>query len=84
MNNLSAHFSRSSLVLALASLLPLLSGCSALRSDYQTPNVTLPAVWQQAATSQVVAPQLATLWWQAFNDPQLDALIEEFNAEAAR
>lgn len=75
MNNLSAHFSRSSLVLALAGLLPLLSGCSALRSDYQTPNVTLPAAWQQAATSQVVAPQLAPLWWQAFNDPQLDALI---------
>ena len=75
MNNLPTHFSRCSLVLALAGLLPLLSGCSALRSDYQTPDVTMPAVWQQAATEQVTPPQLATLWWQAFNDPQLDALI---------
>ena len=75
MNNLSTHFSRCSLVLALAGVLPLLSGCSALRSDYQTPNVAIPAVWQQAATEQVTPSQLATLWWQAFNDPQLDALI---------
>ena len=75
MNNLPTHFSRCSLVLALAGLLPLLSGCSALRSDYQTPDVAMPAVWQQAATEQVTPSQLATLWWQAFNDPQLDALI---------
>ena len=79
MNKISVppHSSRCALMLALAGLLPLLSGCSALRSDYQTPEVTMPALWQQASSSQEASAQLTSLWWQAFNDPQLNALIGE-------
>lgn len=79
MNKISVppHSSRCALMLALAGLLPLLSGCSALRSDYQTPEVTMPALWQQASSNQVASAQLTSLWWQAFNDPQLNALIGE-------
>ena len=78
MNNRLAHlrFARAPLALCLAALLPLFTGCSALRSDYQTPEVAMPAAWQQDV-SKATASQAAGLWWQAFDDPRLNALITE-------
>lgn len=56
-------------------LLALLAGCAATRSDYQAPAVILPAAWQQASTAAAAA-QLPERWWRQFNDPALDRLIE--------
>lgn len=66
---------RAPLALCLAALLPLLAGCSALRSDYHRPEAALPTAWQQAVSAPT--PQSTELWWQAFDDPRLNALIDE-------
>ena len=50
------------------------SGCS-LAPDYQRPQLDLPETWTQAGAGQTEA--LAVQWWKRFNDPVLDALIEE-------
>ncbi len=52
----------------------LVSGCS-LAPDYQRPQMDLPEVWTQAGAGRAEA--LAVQWWKRFNDPVLDALIEE-------
>lgn len=62
------------LVLALA-----LAGCSSLRTPYKAPAMAVPAQWQGAAASAPPArdAQATTgAWWKAFNDPQLDQLVE--------
>jgi len=59
----------------------VLAGCS-LAPDYQRPAIAAPASykeigpWQPAGTA--VLP--AGTWWQAFNDPALDALEEKIEA----
>ena len=60
----------------LTSLALLLGGCAA-GPDYQRPEVPLPARFAaQPASAVAAAPavELAT-WWQALNDPELDALV---------
>jgi NodT family efflux transporter outer membrane factor (OMF) lipoprotein len=54
----------------------LTGGCSLLpRSDYTPPQVTLPQQWQgRTTTGTVVAGR--EKWWEGFNDPLLDQLIE--------
>ena len=54
----------------------ILSGCAGLiNKEYEQPEVTLPEAWQtQPATGEEV---LATQkWWQVFEDPRLNHLIE--------
>ncbi|GAB7126671.1 efflux transporter outer membrane subunit [Silvimonas sp. JCM 19000] len=52
----------------------VLSGCgSALQTQYHTPAASMPAQWSGAVDA--VSPNRSA-WWHAFNDPQLDALIE--------
>lgn len=55
----------------------LLSGCTALHSDYQRPVVSLPEHWQQQATADGDSARQNALWWQAFADPTLDQLITQ-------
>ncbi len=54
-----------------------LAGCgTALRSDYTTPQTTVPAQWVgPVTTGSSVAAQ--DPWWHSFNDPQLNALIDK-------
>jgi NodT family efflux transporter outer membrane factor (OMF) lipoprotein len=60
----------------LSLCLLLLAGCTApLRSTYQTPAVTLPGNWHHG--SAAIDRQLLDHWWQRFDDPTLDRLIEE-------
>ncbi len=55
----------------------LLSGC-AVGPDYRDPEVVLPEAWPQGiALSSVDLQRDWTSWWQQFNDPVLDALVEE-------
>ena len=55
----------------------LLSGCTALHSDYQRPVVSLPEHWQQQTTADGDSARQNALWWQAFADPTLDQLITQ-------
>jgi outer membrane protein TolC len=61
--------------LLVASL--MLSGCSTLlpRSQYTRPEASLPNQWQEATvTGTTIAA--SEKWWQDFNDPTLNDLIE--------
>lgn len=52
-----------------------LCACSALRSKYSTPPVALPASWVGSALNATV--DQAGPWWMAFDDPVLNALIDQ-------
>ena len=59
----------------------LLSAC-AVGPDYQTPEMTTPVQfkaaegWRQATPSDAIA---RGAWWEIYNDPQLNALVERLN-----
>ena len=55
----------------------MLSGCSALlpRSQYTRPEAILPSQWQ-ASTVTGTTVAASEKWWQDFNDPTLNDLIE--------
>jgi NodT family efflux transporter outer membrane factor (OMF) lipoprotein len=51
------------------------TGCAAqVNTPYQTPPVTVPAVWEQQTDTSSPAPDP---WWQGFGDPVLNRLVEE-------
>ena len=52
-----------------------LCACSALRSKYSTPPVALPASWVGSALNATV--DQAGPWWMVFDDPVLNALIDQ-------
>lgn len=52
-----------------------LCACSALRSKYSTPPVALSASWVGSALNATV--DQAGPWWMAFDDPVLNALIDQ-------
>lgn len=60
---------------ALIVCLCALCACSALRSNYSTPPVALPASWVGSALNATV--DQAGPWWMAFDDPVLNALIDQ-------
>lgn len=56
-----------------------LSGCGSLmRSDYQAPEVQVPANWQQMHVAGDVSMDP---WWLAFNDPTLNQYITQVLAQ---
>lgn len=55
----------------------LLGGCAAVGPDYRAPVLAAPARWSEAPGPATAAPGLEQVaWWQAFNDPLLNRLIE--------
>lgn len=58
---------------ALAVLLPMLGGCLTL--PVPDLHVDLPPAWRQPLPQE--APPATAPWWQAFGDPQLDALVSQ-------
>jgi len=63
-----------------AALLPVvvLCGCAAVGPNYQQPEIQTPDEWSENISQQIALDQNASLqtWWQVFNDPVLDDLIE--------
>jgi len=66
--------------LVSALCLASLAGCSAMRSEYQPPELDIPQSWsdtpaqeQGDGTTSLVQPDR---WWTRFEDPALDSLIE--------
>jgi outer membrane protein, multidrug efflux system len=70
--------------LALAALLPLLAAC-ATGAKIPKPNVALPVAYQSQPTPAPAAVAIDK-WWNLYNDPQLQSLVEEalHNAPDAR
>ena len=59
---------------ALAASL-LLGGCGLLDSRYERPAVQVPMQWNQGQPADAAA--LSGPWWQAFDDAELNLLIEQ-------
>src|SRR5262245_61170243 len=63
--------------LSLLVLLTLISGC-AVGPNYKRPQTSVPASFANNPTNAVPADEAAlATWWKGFNDPKLDALIEQ-------
>ena len=57
-------------------LLVLAGGC-AVGPDYHRPEVSAPARWSEPLDGgETNAPASLAAWWKAFNDPELDTLID--------
>ncbi|WP_380183034.1 efflux transporter outer membrane subunit [Kalamiella sp. sgz302252] len=64
--------------LLLVTLLAVwLTGCGSLvKSDYQRPEIVIPASWRMEASGVGYLKQSGR-WWENFADPQLSALIDQ-------
>ena len=56
-----------------------LTGCINLGPDYERPGlgVEIPASYQNDRTEPAPNPVIEGRWWQDFDDPELNALVEE-------
>ncbi|MFC5473466.1 efflux transporter outer membrane subunit [Paraherbaspirillum soli] len=73
------HMPKTCLALAISSL--LLSAC-ALGPDYVRPTTEAPAAFKEMKDWKTATPQDQELhgkWWEAYQDPQLNALVEQVN-----
>ena len=63
--------------ICLASVLVLTSACTTLGPDFARPETPEPAAWLEQDPGVLDGEAVASLeWWQLFNDPVLDSLIE--------
>lgn len=56
--------------------LVLVSGCWKVGPDYKRPEIDTPGQWRNTETS-VLRNAVNTKWWQQFNDPVLNDLVEQ-------
>src|SRR5262249_22657307 len=70
-------------VLLIASSLALLAGCATVSADYRRPAAALidapaaQATFAHAGEQQFSASSPPSRWWQLYNDPVLNALVEQ-------
>ncbi|CCD28847.1 RND efflux system, outer membrane lipoprotein,NodT family precursor [Candidatus Glomeribacter gigasporarum BEG34] len=55
--------------------LMLLAGCA--RARWTPPSIEVPPRWSAPVVNQAATEQARAAWWMNFNDPQLNALIDE-------
>src|SRR5260363_46571 len=55
--------------------LMLLAGCACAR--WTPPSIEVPPRWSAPVGNQAATEQARAAWWMNFNDPQLNALIDE-------
>ena len=70
-------YSLSALALAL-----VLSGCGALGPNYERPSQTLPTAAIKPQSTHTVANVDWLAWWKSFQDPALNALLDEAAANS--
>lgn len=72
------NLSRRCSVLMILSLFVGLSGCTTVGPEYQRPTLQVPANWVEgAATMSKVDQDGLRKWWQSFQDPMLDSLVDQ-------
>lgn len=52
----------------------VLAGCGSLRAPWQAPEVPVPTKWSVVTDASIREPDS---WWKNFDDPQLDALVDQ-------
>ncbi|MBP8130181.1 MAG: RND transporter, partial [Candidatus Hydrogenedentes bacterium] len=57
--------------------LPLLLMACVTGPDYRRPELNPPAAYKSATDAEQAQPGLAEDWWRLFDDPDLDALMQE-------
>jgi len=68
------HLPRIVRTLSLACAIAVVGGCGGPALPELKPD--MPLAWQHASAANSPAPDLRS-WWKAFNDPELDRLIEQ-------
>jgi multidrug efflux system outer membrane protein len=62
-------------------ILITLIGCTTVGPDYHPPEMSMPDVWhappKEEPATQGSAPESLASWWTAFNDTELNSLIEQ-------
>lgn len=69
------------LVFITAIITASLTGCALTRSTYTAPEIAMPQSWSHATATKGAA--IKDAWWQAYQDPELDRLIDEALAHNA-
>lgn len=65
------------IALTVVSILAL-GGCGAMSTQYESPDVTVPARWSQPTPDSVnTARSPLSEWWAGFNDNTLNGLVDE-------
>ncbi|MFG6667498.1 efflux transporter outer membrane subunit [Halomonas sp. HNIBRBA4712] len=59
-----------------AGLLALVTGCTTVGPDYEAPALALPDAWPAHIALSTAERGEWSTWWQRFDDPALDALVE--------
>ena len=71
---------RASLLLAITFILQ--GGCAMVGPDFQRPEATVTDQWSLQTGQDITRqPQTEVRWWQVFNDPALNSLIEIAHAQ---
>src|SRR5438045_3496478 len=65
------------LLAATAASAALIAGCK-VGPDYKSPTTQIGANWVEPTgnAAPTTQPVTSTRWWQTFNDPELDSLVE--------
>ena len=61
--------------LTLASILPL-GGCE-VGPDYHAPSFDAPSIWHESKPAESAQRDKNVAWWQDFDDPALNALVDK-------
>jgi outer membrane protein, multidrug efflux system len=73
--NLSTEILRTLAWLLLAIALVVLTGCAA-GPNYKAPKVAVPSAFSGGAETNLSTNETAITWWQGFNDPELNQLVD--------
>lgn len=66
------------LVIVLVATVVVGAGCTTLGPDFQRPESPQAEAWQDIQDQRLEADKtVQTEWWQVFNDPVLDSLVDE-------
>ena len=77
MLNITASVPRSALRAGVIAFTALATGCAMVGPDFQKPEVDTSDAWLQVEDERVDSGRIEYEdWWQVFNDPALDRLIE--------
>jgi outer membrane protein, multidrug efflux system len=61
-------------LLAVGALAALLTGCMTVGPDYKRPAVEVPEQWPGSAAA---TDTVSATWWQAYNDPVLNQMVDD-------
>jgi outer membrane protein, multidrug efflux system len=75
LNTAQAAIQNIAFKLSTLALAATLAACTTVGPNYQPPTPTLPATYLQTAGFE--SAQVDAAFWQRFNDPQLNALVEQ-------